>query len=151
MELAELNRRYMNKIIFSSVLCGLLVASFVTTTFAEAPQPEIPYQDSWTKEEVKQIASFYEKKYRVTGLVKTMQCESGFRYDAVNMADSHKLSKGSWGAAQFSKETFKHYAKEMGEYYDDPMNPYQAFDVAGYMFSNGLQHNWTCFAKVMRV
>lgn len=141
------------KLIISSVFCGLLVMSFMTTTFAEAPLPDEPLvvKTSWSKEEVKQIAEFYEKKYKVTNLVKTVACESSYKFDAVNMKDSHRLSKGSWGAAQFSKETFMGYAKEMGETYDDPLNPYQALDVMGYMFSKGKQSHWTCYKKVVGV
>lgn len=127
----------------------LLVTMFIGKVNAEAPEPEVPLieKTSWTKEEVKQIAQFYEQKYNVRNLVATVQCESQFKYNAVNMQDSHRLSKGSWGAAQFSKETFKHYAKEMGADYDDPMNPYQALDVMGYMFSKGQQSNWSCWTK----
>lgn len=131
----------------------LLVTMFIGKVNAEAPVPEVPLieKTSWSKEEVKQIAVFYEKKYNVTNLVKTVQCESQFKFDAVNMQDSHRLSKGSWGTAQFSKETFKHYAEEMETDYSDPMNPYQSLDVMGYMFSKGKQSHWSCYRKIIGV
>lgn len=47
-----------------------------------------------------------------------------------------------------SRETFKSYAKQMGEDYTDPYNPKEALDVMGYMFSKKQQNQWSCYKKV---
>lgn len=94
-----------------------------------------------------ELVDFYADKHGVDKVImnKTIKCESNYNPKAVNWSDSHKLSKGSHGISQFSKETFEHYAKEMGENYTDPYNPREALDVMGYMISNGLGSHWTCF------
>ena len=140
-----MNKKYIALLLIFPLLS---VSMFTGKVNAEAPTEKMVEKTEWTVEEVKQIAEFYEKKYKVTNLVKTVACESSFKYDAVNMKDSHRLSKGSWGAAQFSKQTFEQYAKEMGESYDNPLNPHQALDVMGYMFSKGKQSHWSCFRKI---
>lgn len=139
----------MNKYIFLVTFCVLLVTSTVTTS-AEAPVLQEPYKEvktTWTVSEVKDLVSFYEKKWNVSSMHKVVACESTYNYRAVNWSDSHKLSKGSHGVGQFSKETFAQYAMQMGKDYDDPYNPEQALDVMGYMFSKGLQRHWSCFSK----
>ena len=93
-----------------------------------------------------ELVDFYADKWNVPreDLHKVVKCESNYRADAVNWSDSHKLSKGSHGIAQFSQQTFEQYAKEMGREYTNPYNPKEALDVMGYMFSKGKQGHWTC-------
>ena len=100
-----------------------------------------------------ELVDFYADKHGVdkTIMNAVVKCESNYNPKAVNMQDSHKLSNGSWGIAQFSKETFTSYAKKMGEDYTDPMNPREALDVMSYMLSNGLGNHWTCFRALNRV
>lgn len=93
------------------------------------------------------LVDYYAEKHGVdkTKMNATVKCESSYNPNAVNWSDSHKLSKGSHGIAQFSQETFEHFAKEMGKPYTDPYNPKQALDVMGYMIKNGHGDHWTCY------
>lgn len=94
-----------------------------------------------------ELVDFYAEKHAVdkTMMNLVVKCESNYNPNAVNMEDSHRLSNGSWGIAQFSKETFTHYAKQMGESYTDPMNPREALDVMAYMLAHKQGAHWTCF------
>lgn len=91
----------------------------------------------------------FSEKYNVNeDIINTViKCESGFNPNAVNMADSHKLSQGSHGIAQFSRETFKYYSEQIGILNGDPYNPEQAIETMAYMLSIGQGNHWTCFRK----
>lgn len=94
-----------------------------------------------------ELVDFYAEKHGVDKVImnRVVKCESSYNPNAVNMQDSHKLSQGSHGIAQFSRETFAQFAKEMGEEYTDPYNPREALDVMGYALANGKGRHWTCF------
>jgi len=100
-----------------------------------------------------ELVDFYAEKHGVdkTIMNKVVKCESSYNPNAVNWSDSHKLSKGSHGIAQFSQQTFEQYAKQMGKEYTDPYNPREALDVMGYMISKGLGRHWTCFRALQGV
>ena len=77
-------------------------------------------------------------------------CESGGRADAVNWQDTHKLSQGSHGIAQFSKETIKGFGKAIGIENADPYNVDQSLEVMAYMFSQNKAFHWTCYRTQVR-
>jgi soluble lytic murein transglycosylase-like protein len=137
------------KIIASFLLSLLLVIPFMLKANAEAPEPVIPLKDSWTREEVRELVNKYADKHGLSRQVlhKVISCESGYNHKAVNWSDSHKLSQGSHGAAQFSKETFAQFSKQMGAEYSDPYHPDQALDVAAWAISKGYGRHWTCYRK----
>ena len=142
----------MNKKLFIISLLLLSVILFNTQTYAEAPEPvvvpvPVTVKTTWTVEEVKELVTKYQSKWGVSDMHRVVACESSYNYRAVNWNDSHKLSKGSHGVAQFSRQTLESYAKQMGKDYNDPYNPEQALDVMGYMFSKGLQYHWSCYKK----
>lgn len=116
---------------------------------AEAPTlPPEPVKTEWSVEEIKSMVDYYADKQGLSRQVlhKVISCESGYNENAVNWRDSHKLSKGSHGVAQFSKETFIGFAKRMGhEEYDNPYNPKQALDVASWAIKNGYGNQWSCY------
>ncbi len=131
-------------ITFVLTLCALLISPIYTT------QADY-FKTEYTKQNIKYLIEYYADKHNVSANVmsKVVNCESGYNPNAVNWQDSHKLSKGSHGVAQFSKETFKSYAKQMGKDYTDPYNPKEALDVMGYMFSKKQQNQWSCYKKVV--
>ena len=144
----------MNKKIIALMLIFplLSVSLFIGKVNAEAPVLETPYVEEkpkteWTVAEVKELVTYYQNKWGVTDMHRVVSCESSYNYKAVNWQDSHRLSKGSHGVAQYSKQTMLEYAKKMGKDYNDPYNPEQALDVMGYMFSKGLQYHWSCYKK----
>ena len=149
-KLAELNRRTMNKkyiaIIFVFPL--LLVSMFIGKVEADAPAPIV--KTEWSVQEVKDLVDYYADKHKLSRQVlhKVIACESQYNEHAVNWKDSHRLSKGSHGVAQFSRETFIGFAKQMDRQdYDNPYNPNQALDVASWAIKNGYGNQWTCFRK----
>lgn len=147
MKLSELNRHNMIKKILASLLVfPLLVIPFMFKAEAEAPEPVI--KTTWTVEEVKVLVNKYADTYGVSRSVlnRVVSCESQYNYKAVNWKDSHRLSNGSHGVAQFSRETFNGFAKKMGkDYYDDPYNPEQALDVMSWAISKGYGNHWSCY------
>lgn len=103
----------------------------------------------WKKEDIVNFIEVTSSKYGVNSetVFRVIQCESQFNPKAVNWADNHKLSKGSHGIAQFSRETFNHYSKQSGIEHGDPYNPKDALETMIYMFSIGQQGHWTCYRK----
>lgn len=133
------------------ILLFVLTLSVGTITYAEAPVQEyIQPKTSWTQSEAKELVDYYADKYKISRatLHFVINCESGYRYNAVNWQDSHRLSQGSHGIAQFSRETFNHYKKFVNENYSDPYHPEQALDVTAYMISVGQGRHWTCYRKI---
>jgi hypothetical protein len=92
----------------------------------------------------------YALKYAVSSSVmrKTIRCESNFNPKAVNWSDSHALSKGSHGIAQFSKETIKGFGKAIGIENADPYNVDHSLEIMAYMFSKGQARHWTCARRI---
>lgn len=127
-----------------AVICLLCTPSVVKYEAVNEPLPEAVILSEATMPE---LVDFYADKHGVdkTIMQKTIKCESNYNPKAVNWSDSHKLSKGSHGIAQFSQETFNAYAKKMGETYTDPYNPREALDVMGYMIAHKQGGHWTCF------
>lgn len=115
----------------------------MSTVSAEAPVRTL---DQYTPRE---LVAYYAKEYNVSEsqMVTVIKCESGFNVKAVNWKDSHKLSKGSHGISQFSKQTIEMYGKQIGLENPDPYNPNDAIRVMAYMFSKGEQSQWSCYSK----
>jgi len=123
------------------IIIGLLfVVPLHTTEQTVTPEPPT----------IPEMIEKYSEKYHVdkTIISKVIKCESSFNPKAVNWQDSHKLSKGSHGIAQFSYETFNTYSKEIGIKDGDPYNPDQAIETMAYMFSKGKANHWSCFKKI---
>lgn len=140
----------MNKKLFALLLVFpiLSVSLFIGKAHAEAPVPVV--KTEWTIQEVKDLVDYYADKHGLSRQVlhKVIACESQYNEKAVNWKDSHKLSKGSHGVAQFSKETFIGFAKQMDRLdYDDPYNPNQALDVAAWAIKKGNGNHWSCYRK----
>lgn len=133
---------------------GLLSLTILTSspqiiTYEAPPQDELINVEEMSREDYIKLTEVFAVKW---GLDSEMfhfviKCESGYNPNAVNWSDSHALSEGSHGIAQFSKETFIQFAKQMGEDYTDPYNAREALDVAGYAIKNGYGRHWTCFRK----
>jgi len=140
-----MNKKYIALILIFPLLS---VSLFIGKVNAEAPEPVV--KTDWTVQEVKDLVDYYADKNGVSRqlLHKVVKCESQYNYKAVNMRDSHRLSQGSHGVGQFSKETFIGFSKQMGqEYYNDPYNPEQALDVMSWAIKNGYGNHWTCYRK----
>lgn len=105
---------------------------------------------NYPKGELVDYARAMAKKYNTNGdkLVKTIQCESGFKPDAVNWEDSHRTTKGSHGIAQFSKTTMKEFAKQSGLGYTDPYNPKESIELMAWAFAHSEANHWACFSKI---
>ena len=132
----------MKKIIKLLVLVFIVYTS-MSTVSAEAPVRTL---DQYTPRE---RVAYYAKEYNVSEsqMITVIKCESGFNVNAVNWQDSHKLSKGSHGISQFSKQTIEMYGKQIGLENPDPYNPNDAIRVMAYMWSKNQQRQWTCFSK----
>lgn len=140
-----MNKKYIALLL---ILPLLSVSFFIGKVNAEAPTE--PVKTEWTVEEIKSMVDYYADKQGLSRQVlhKVISCESQYNEKAVNWQDSHRLSKGSHGVGQFSKETFAGFAKQMGKsYYDDPYNPKQALDVAAWAIKHGYGNQWTCYSK----
>ena len=140
----------MNKKLLAFVLSFSLlsISFFIGNVEAEAPEPVI--KTTWTVQEVKDLVDYYADMNGLSRQVlhKVVKCESQYNYKAVNMQDSHRLSQGSHGVAQFSRETFIGFAKQMDkEYYNDLYNPEQALDVAAWAIKKGYGNQWSCYRK----
>lgn len=143
-------------IMILAVILLLLTPVFLKSKASyESPhEPEpLPKEVTLSDLTMPQLVDYYAGKHGVNKATMNavVKCESGYNPKAVNWSDSHKLSKGSHGVAQFSQQTFEQYAKQMGETYTDPYNPTQALDVMGYMLSKGLGYHWTCFRALQGV
>ncbi len=131
------------------MLSLMVIANIPSTTEYIAP----PINDLIPVEKVEltmpQLVDFYADKWGVSRVeMRTVvNCESGYNPKAFNGNDIHKLSVGSLGIAQFSNETFLHYAKQMGKDYSNPYNPDEALDVMAFMFSKNQKRHWTCWVK----
>ena len=140
-----MNKKYIALLLIFPLLS---VSLFIGKVDAEAPVPEI--KTEWSVQEIKSLVDYYADMYGVSRqlLHKVISCESQYNPRAVNWRDSHALSKGSHGVAQFSRETFLGFAKRMDRTdYDDPYNPNQALDVASWAISKGYGNHWSCFKK----
>ncbi len=139
----------MKKII--SIVCVLIVCLTAfpqSTTVAHAE--DLPPLCNVGRECLEEMVDRYAKIFNTPSepIKKTIMCESGWNSQAVNWQDSHALSQGSHGIAQFSKETIAHYGAEIGMAHADPYNPEEAIQVMSYMFSIGESNHWTCFRKI---
>ena len=138
-----MNKKYIALLLIFPLLS---VSMFIGKVHAEAPEPVI--KTDWTVQEVKTLVDYYADKHGLSRQVlhKVISCESQYNYKAVNWKDSHRLSKGSHGVGQFSKETFLGFAKQMGrDDYDNPYNPNQALDVAAWAIKKGYGNHWSCY------
>lgn len=79
-------------------------------------------------------------------LLKVIECESSFNLNAHNASDPNT---GSYGLAQFQLGTYAHFAPKIGlegiiDANNIAGNWQDQLKVMQYMFSEGLQHHWTC-------
>jgi hypothetical protein len=140
-------------ILILAVIVLLLTPVFLKSkaSYESQHEPEpLPKEVTLSDLTMPQLVDYYAGKHGVNKATMNavVKCESGYNPKAVNWSDSHKLSKGSHGIAQFSQQTFEQYAKAMGETYTDPYNPNQALDVMGYMLSINQGKHWTCYTKL---
>lgn len=103
-----------------------------------------------SKEQIKELVGHYAWKYQVSGnkMLEVLTCESGLNQNAYNGKDSHALSQGSHGIAQYSSETFNYYSKLTGIENGSPYNVEDAIKTMAYMFSRGLAFHWSCYTKL---
>lgn len=140
----------MNTFISVTLLAVLLPNVYAYKDIYQAP----PFEELTPQEmTMPELVDYYAWKHGVDKVImnKVVKCESGYNPKAVNWSDSHKLSKGSHGIAQFSQQTFEMYAKKMGKDYTDPYNPKEALDVMGYMLSINQGDQWTCFRALQGI
>ncbi|MCK9370872.1 transglycosylase SLT domain-containing protein [Candidatus Dojkabacteria bacterium] len=92
-----------------------------------------------TTEEVKQALVYVANKYGLeeSQLLKTSQCESGFRYSAVGKA-------GEIGVLQYMPSTWVYWNKERGTNLDIH-NTREQIDMVVWAWKNNLQSHWSCF------
>lgn len=140
-----MNKKYIALLLIFPLLS---VSLFIGKVNAEAPVPEV--KTEWSVQEVKTLVDYYADKHGLSRQVlhKVISCESQYNYNAVNWKDSHRLSKGSHGVSQFSRETFLGFAKQMDKDYTDPYNPEQALDVMSWAISKGYGNHWTCWRQL---
>lgn len=136
-------------IIKSGMLSLMVIANIPSTTIYIAPPQEDITPLPVIELSMPELVDKYADKWGVSReeMNVTVKCESGYNPKAYNGNDVHKLSVGSLGIAQFSNETFLHYAKKMGKDYSNPYNPDEALDVMAYMFSIGQKRPWSCWVK----
>ncbi len=130
------------KIIIGFALVCFLVASplYAHSSVAEAPTQLPPVVAPKTPHEyVVQYASVYHSSLKQ--LLAVMSCESGGNPKAWNKNDPHGGSKGMF---QFQDSTFLNYSKAIDIENPDIWNPEQQAEVAAYMFSKGMQSQWSC-------
>ena len=142
-----MNKKYIALLLIFPLLS---VSLFIGKVNAEAPTEKMVEKTEWTVEEVKSMVDYYADKHGLSRQVlhKVISCESQYNEHAVNWRDSHRLSKGSHGVAQFSRETFNGFAKQMDRSdYDNPYNPNQALDVASWAIKKGYGSHWSCYSK----
>lgn len=143
----------MTKLIILTLIGFFLLVNFTFAEKTKAPEIQLPVkQIPLDRMAINTLISHYADLYGVESddMSKVIKCESNFNINAVNMKDSHALSKGSHGIAQFSRETIKAFGKPIGIENADPYNPQQAIEVMAYMFSIGKQGHWSC-AKIMGI
>jgi soluble lytic murein transglycosylase-like protein len=136
-------RDIMKKLIKVSIL-ALIVYMSMNTVSAQAPVRTI---DQYSP---KELVAYYAKEYGVSSVKMSavIKCESSWNVKAVNWQDSHKLSKGSHGIAQFSQQTIEMYGKQIGLENPDPYNAHDAIRVMAYMWSKGKMTQWSCYSKL---
>ena len=125
------------------ILILVILAFFFTVKIARAEAPERTLKDYTPKE----LITHYSRLYGVSEpeMLRVIKCESSLNPNAVNWQDSHRLSEGSHGIAQFSKDTIAHFGKDIGLENPDPYNPKEAIEVMAYMWSIGKQKHWSCY------
>lgn len=128
-----------------TLLVGIILANLINNTITLADVNNTQQ----TQENVSTVANLplYEKvaiKYSSlygassTEVIKVMQCESGFKMEAVG--DSGKSN----GIAQFNKGTFEQYSKQLGEKLDYN-SLYDQIKLMSYMFSINKGNHWTAY------
>lgn len=85
---------------------------------------------------LKEYARSVADKNHLVGFVETLQCESNFKYNAINS------KTGDYGVAQINAYWWKHITKK--QMYD----PYWSIDWAAKQFEQGHQHLWVCYNKL---
>ncbi len=121
----------------TAVLVNLTIPSKILGDPPEALYIPTPYDvlsETPTPQELELAVRWLADKYGLGDrFVRTIKCESGFKYNAVG---DHGLA---YGPAQFHKATFDRYC--LGDY-KSPKD--QIMCMTG-MIILGEEHNWTCW------
>ena len=94
-------------------------------------------------EAIKDLIKYYSALYAVSyeEMSRVMACESSGKIDAVG--DNGR----AYGLFQFWENTFKLFAKDMGEKLEWK-NPEHQIKLASWAFSKGKQTHWTCWKNI---
>lgn len=113
----------------------------VTTTITS------PQKTLYTTEELKQVLSEKVMKYggNYAEMVRVINCESGFNQNPQGWNDGGK----AFGVAQFHKETFVAFSKEMGEPQLNYYNPVDQLEVMVWAFNHQKKSHWSCWTKLI--
>ena len=91
------------------------------------------------KDLIRQYSALYAVSYEE--MRRVMMCESSGKIDAVG--DNGK----AFGLFQFHENTFKMFAKDLGEKLEWK-NPEHQIKLASFAFSKGKQTHWTCWKNI---
>jgi hypothetical protein len=119
-----------------AVLINFANPSTIHSDYNEAlHNPLASLSDTPSINEVKRAVSYIAVKYGLdeADLMRTLNCESGFRYNAKN-----KKSTAS-GVAQFIDSTFSRYCE------GDKSSAKAQLTCMARMWSEGEQHQWECY------
>lgn len=112
----------------------------MTAQASEISQYTVEYSTTTAPFILQAIAA--EHHIDADSFIATAKCESQFNERAFNKNDPNG---GSRGIFQFQASTFALYAPQTGLQEPDVWNPWDNAEVAAYMFSRGLQSQWSCW------
>lgn len=133
------------------VVIGLAIPTKIHSDVDETVQrlnPLSSLSETPTIDEVKLALVYVAKKYGIneTQLLKTIQCESEFRYTAIGKA-------GEIGIGQFMPSTWDYWNNERIKKISvlRPLNIYSTKDqieMLVWSWNKGYQNQWTCFRRL---
>jgi hypothetical protein len=124
-----------------AVLINFAIPSTIHSDYDEAlHNPLSSLSDTPSIDEVKRATSYIAVKYGLSeaDLMRTLDCESGFRYDAKN-----KNSTAS-GVAQYIDSTWNDYCVKVYGF-TDKKSAKQQLQCMTIFWQNGEQHQWECY------
>lgn len=132
------------KILITIALLGVVFLSYLPAQAKIVNAPTLPPKPLSPQE----VIIKYANQYGVSSneLLSVAKCESRLSPNPKGYNDGGH----AFGIYQFHKSTFDTFSKQMGEQLD-----YYSYSdqtkLAAYMFSKGLQNNWTCYEKVINI